>query len=244
LRTLGLCGPPSVRLLPCPPVSRKGDVLTPSPGAIPPLAELQAQLWVSRLVEHHLSKKDDDDEGIAKPPLAPPKFKRSRNAVEHYELDYALHPRGGYDFFVQKLGVDHEALAYQLALDMGSAPRASYVLRKHGWKVFFTWAMGPNFNTKFRLVGPWAVPEQAAEIMRTELFDVVKRTGGVVCKCLVKTPRGRPSLTRVVSLCHLYCLAPSRVWFLERVSYAWPVGGAGRWCAARGCIILGEPPAN
>ena len=219
-------------------------MLTPYLGAIPPLAELQAQLWVSRFVEHHLSKKNDDDEDIAKPLLAAPKFKRSRDAVKPYELDYALHPRGGYDFFAQKLGVDHEGLAYQLALDMGSAPRASHVLRKHGWKVFFTWAMGPNFNTKFRLVGPWAAPEQAAEIMRTELFDVVKRTGGVVCKCPVQTPRRCLWLTRVVSLCHLYSLAPSRVRFLERVSYAWPAGGEGRWCGVRCCIILGALPGK
>ncbi|KAK1828906.1 putative dimethylaniline monooxygenase [Podospora conica] len=151
----------------------------PSIGAIPPLAELQAQLWVSRLVEHHLSKKSSGEEGDVAP--RPLKLKRkNRAAVEPYELDYALHPRGGYDFFAQKLGVDHEALAYQLALDMGSAPKATHVLRKHGWKVFFTWAFGPNINPKFRLLGPWASPEQAAEIMRTELFDVVKRTGGGV----------------------------------------------------------------
>lgn len=176
-----MSGPRSVSRLPPPPYP-PCHTLIPHPGAIPPLAELQAQLFVSRLVEHHLSKKTLDEEEPATP-LVPLEFKRSRDALEPYELDYALHPRGGYDFFTQKLGVDHEGLAYQLALDMGAAPKATHVLRKHGWKVFFTWAMGPNFNTKFRLVGPWAAPEEAAEIMRTELFDVVKRTGGVVCKC-------------------------------------------------------------
>lgn len=185
-------------------------------------------------MEHHLSKKTLDDEETATP-LVPLKIKRSRDAVEPYELDYALHPRGGYDFFTQKLGVDHEGLAYQLALDMGSAPKASHVLRKHGWEVFFTWAMGPNFNTKFRLVGPWAAPEQAAEIMRTELFDVVKRTGGVVCKCLVETPRGRPWLTRgVFSLCHLYSLAPAHVRFHEYVPHVWRLVGRRSQCSARG----------
>ncbi|KAK7229147.1 hypothetical protein V2G26_001317 [Clonostachys chloroleuca] len=44
-----------------------------------------------------------------------------------------------------------------------------------GLKVCFTWAMGSNFNTKFRLVGPWKW-KGAAEIMEGELFDVVKRT--------------------------------------------------------------------
>ena len=149
------------------------DVL--APGAIPPLAELQAQLWVSRFVEYHLGKTNGELD-------APRQVRATHNAVKAYELDYALHPRGGYDFFKQKLGVDHESYALQLALDMGSAPKATHVLCKHGWKVFFTWAMGPNFNTKFRLVGPWAAPEQAAELMRTELFDVVKRTGGGVCE--------------------------------------------------------------
>ena len=140
-------------------------------GAIPPLAELQAQLWVSRFVEHWMLLKGKISARLT-----------SQDAVSHYELDYALHPRGGYDFFRDKRGVDHESYAFQLALDMGAAPTATHVLRRHGWKVFFTWAMGPNFNTKFRLVGPWAAPGEAAEIMRTELFNVVRRTGGFVCE--------------------------------------------------------------
>ncbi len=65
---------------------------------------------------------------------------------------------------------------------MGAAPTATHVLRAHGWKIFFTWAMGPNFNTKFRLIGPWADPKMAAGIMKGELFDVVRRTGGWVCE--------------------------------------------------------------
>jgi len=95
-----------------------------------------------------------------------------------------MHPRGTHDIFRTKHGVDHESYAYQLALDMGSAPKASYVLRRYGWRVFFTWAMGPNFNTKFRLVGPWADEETAARIMAGELFAVVSRSGGGVCKFL------------------------------------------------------------
>lgn len=60
---------------------------------------------------------------------------------------------------------------------MGSAPTISFVASK-GWKVLYTWAMGSNFNPKFRLVGPWKWGDGAAEIMATELFDVVKRSGG------------------------------------------------------------------
>lgn len=102
-------------------------------------------------------------------------------ALESYNLDYEIHPRGGYNFFNDKRAVDHESYAYQLALDMGSAPCITHVMSK-GWKVFFTWAMGANFNTKFRLVGPWKCEELAQEIMTTELFNVVRRSGGYVCK--------------------------------------------------------------
>ena len=63
---------------------------------------------------------------------------------------------------------------------MGSAPTFRQVCRE-GWKVAFTWAMGPNFNSKFRLVGPWRW-DGARDVMRKELWDVVKRSGGVVCK--------------------------------------------------------------
>lgn len=84
--------------------------------------------------------------------------------------------------FTDKRGVDHESYAYQLALDMGAAPTITHVMSR-GWKIFFTWAMGSNFNTKFRLVGPWKWEAGAEEIMRGELYNVVKRSGGFVCKC-------------------------------------------------------------
>lgn len=141
----------------------------PSIGAIPPLAELQAQFWVLRVLQHHF-------------PAQVPRV-RQADAVTSYEMDYKLHARAGVDLFARKRGVDHESYAYQLALDMGSAPTISYVFSR-GWKVFFTWAFGSNFNTKFRLVGPWKWADGAEEIMSHELFDVVKRSGGFVCKCL------------------------------------------------------------
>ncbi|PFH56939.1 hypothetical protein XA68_15739 [Ophiocordyceps unilateralis] len=137
----------------------------PAIGAIPPLAELQAQLWVLRLLQ-------------ARFPTVMPRGP-GRDALKTYELDYGLHPRCGYDFFASKGGVDHEAYAYQLALDMGAAPTATYVARK-GWRLFFTWAMGSNFNTKFRLVGPWRWEAGAEAVMRGELFAVVRRSGGML----------------------------------------------------------------
>lgn len=92
-----------------------------------------------------------------------------------------------HDFAKTKRAVDMESYAYQLALDMGAAPTWWYVWRKYGTQVFFTWAMGPNFTPKFRLVGPWSNAEaagQAASLMRKdgELGKVVRRTGGGVCE--------------------------------------------------------------
>ncbi|KAI5458174.1 hypothetical protein BGZ63DRAFT_514779 [Mariannaea sp. PMI_226] len=153
-------------------IYKEGDItvgfigfIRPSIGAIPPLAELQAQFWVLHLLQEQLPDK-----------LL---ISRDPNALEQYDLDYELHPRQGYDFFNTKRAVDHESYAYQLALDIGGAPKMTYMMGK-GWKIFFTWSMGSNFNTKFRLVGPWKWEQGAEEIMSNELFNVVKRSGGYV----------------------------------------------------------------
>lgn len=139
----------------------------PSIGAIPPLAEMQAQLWVLHLLEKH-----------HKTSTYMPKT-RDPNAVAAYEMDWQLKARAGYDMFVNKRGVDHESYAYQLALDIGSAPTMSHVWSL-GRDIFFTWAMGSNFNPKFRLVGPWKAPEVVEPIMAGELYNVVRRSGGAV----------------------------------------------------------------
>ncbi|KAK2016408.1 dimethylaniline monooxygenase [Colletotrichum eremochloae] len=152
---------------------RRSDVTTgfigfvrPGIGAIPPLAELQAQLWVLNLVRRQYPQQVPGQGAYA-------------NAVGHYEIDYALKARGGHDFFKTKHGVEQESYAYQLALDMGAAPTISFMARQ-GFRAFFTWAMGSNFNTKFRLVGPWKWEAGALTIMRSELFQVVSQTGGGV----------------------------------------------------------------
>jgi len=157
-----------------------------NPGAIPPLAELQAQLWVYRFLKHHHggnlirrnpSNRTSEEDG--EPPLDQ---HPDESVIEPYELDYALHARGTYNLFQTKHGVDHESYAYQLALDMGATPTFMHMVRKTNFRCLYTWAMGPNFNTKFRLVGPWAQPDVAIPIMQEELFGVVKRTGGLFCK--------------------------------------------------------------
>lgn len=66
--------------------------------------------------------------------------------------------------------------SYRLACDIGAAPSATQVL-SFGIKTFLTWALGPNFNTKFRLVGPWTW-DGAAAVMEGELWTVIRRRKG------------------------------------------------------------------
>ncbi|CAJ2508283.1 Uu.00g094690.m01.CDS01 [Anthostomella pinea] len=130
----------------------------PNLGAIPPLAELQAQLWVLNL--------------LAPVRVAGPLLPEDE---PHYRLVAPEGARVNY-------GVDHESYAYQLALDMGTAPsltevcRAGFEASEHGawWKLPLTWALGANFNTKFTLVGPWRW-DGAVEAMTGELWDTVAR---------------------------------------------------------------------
>ena len=60
-----------------------------------------------------------------------------------------------------------------MALDMGAAPSIVQVAG-FGITVLASWALGPNFNTKFRLVGPWRW-DGASKLMRGELWAVVRR---------------------------------------------------------------------
>jgi len=148
----------------------------PSFGAIPPLSELQAQLWVLNLVR------------------GPGSFSHLNPADEpQYRLKHATNSRIQY-------GVDHESYAYQLALDIGSAPSlmeviragwtypsASTVVAKNGktlkpvqgawYKLPLVWALGANFNAKFRMGGPWRW-DGAREVLVDELWDTVERRGG------------------------------------------------------------------
>ncbi|KAG7410312.1 Dimethylaniline monooxygenase [N-oxide-forming] 2 [Fusarium oxysporum f. sp. raphani] len=126
----------------------------PSLGAIPPLAEMQAQLWVLNLV-------------------APRKLPVLNPGDEiHYKLHSKSADRVTY-------GVDHESYAYQLALDMNSAPgivdiwritRTTQILTMHSMcRLLIIWAFGAHFNTKFRLVGPW-VWDGAIEVLVSDEF--------------------------------------------------------------------------
>ncbi|KAL7624906.1 hypothetical protein AAE478_004120 [Parahypoxylon ruwenzoriense] len=137
----------------------------PNLGAIPPLAEMQAQLWVLNLLA---------PERVAGRPLLP-------GDEPHYRLVSKENAR-------IRHGVDHESYTYQLALDMGSALAFGEVLwlgfrtpneggrgnNGYRWKLPLTWALGANFNTKFRLRGPWRW-DGAVEVITTELWDTVAR---------------------------------------------------------------------
>jgi len=120
----------------------------PSFGAIPPLAELQAQLWVMNLLKRLPT---------------PLKFE------DHYRLRPSPSSRIQY-------GVDHESYAYQLALDMGTAPSFSEIIAM-GWKMTLCWALSAQVNTKFRLIGPWRW-SGAQKIMETEIWETVTRRRG------------------------------------------------------------------
>ena len=147
----------------------------PNLGAIPPLAEMQAQLWVLRL--------------LAPERVAPAPFLSSATSTPEQRLrpedepHYRLTSRGGRAARV-RYGVDHESYAYQLALDVGAAPSllSGDVLRSRGrgrgrgwsWKLPLVCALGANFNTKFRLRGPWAW-DGAADVLEGELWETVAR---------------------------------------------------------------------
>ena len=120
----------------------------PSFGAIPPLAELQAQLWTLSLLS---------------------RLPATLTPQDHYKLHHPPGSRINY-------GVDHESYAYQLACDMGSAPSFTEVIRM-GWKVAVTWALSAQVNTKFRLVGPYKW-EGAKKVMEMEIWDTIARRRG------------------------------------------------------------------
>ncbi|KAJ2898042.1 Dimethylaniline monooxygenase [N-oxide-forming] 2 [Zalerion maritima] len=137
----------------------------PTIGAIPPLAEMQAMHWIQHLL-------------ASKVPVAMPP--RSPHAIEPYELDFCLKRRDGRDLWKNKRGIEGESYTYQLALDMGAAPSFTWALKNCGWKALWTWGMGPNFNPKFLLIGPWEKRKTGMEILGGELWGVTSRSGGGV----------------------------------------------------------------
>lgn len=153
----------------------------PSLGAIPPIAEMQAQVWIVSLVAADYFPR----------PLLSSTSTLGRGSGDDQESHYRLaHPSGSRI----KYGVDHESYVYQLALDMGSAIGIVDILwrglvercllgmgsgskgqTRGGWKLPLVWALGANYNAKFRLTGPWQWEGGAEEVMEGELWDVIRR---------------------------------------------------------------------
>lgn len=154
----------------------------PNLGAIPPLAEMQAQLWVLRLLApERIAAQSPSGTTM----MTTPEQRLRPDDEPHYRLIR----RGGRGARV-RYGVDHESYAYQLALDTGSAPslcgdvlpvvvssafsRSASGKRTWRWRLPLTWALGANFNTKFRLCGPWQW-DSAVDVLEGELWDTVAR---------------------------------------------------------------------
>ncbi|KAG6014634.1 hypothetical protein E4U43_006335 [Claviceps pusilla] len=130
----------------------------PSLGAIPPLAELQAQLWTTHLLAPH---------------------KIPRPLLPEHQGHYMLRAMPGARV---TCGVDHESYAYQLALDMDSAPGLCDILGHCSWrrigqscKLFLIWVFGAHVNTKFRLRGPWAWDGALALLTSDEIWRTITR---------------------------------------------------------------------
>ncbi|KAK5655316.1 hypothetical protein OQA88_5883 [Cercophora sp. LCS_1] len=130
--------------------------LRPNLGAIPPLAEMQAQLWVLNLLAPNQLPK----------PLHP-------KDESHFRL---WHPRNSRILY----GIDHESYVYQLGLDMGSVLGFWEVIgralrgNKHSWRLPIVWAFGSNLNARFRVKGPWKFPG-AEQVMTVEMWNTIMR---------------------------------------------------------------------
>ncbi|KAI2627662.1 FAD/NAD(P)-binding domain-containing protein [Hypoxylon sp. NC1633] len=137
----------------------------PGYGAIPPLAELQAQLWLL---------------GLA----APERVTQLRDEDDHH---FRLRSKQGQRI---RYGVDHETYAYQLALDIGAAPGLWDAVRA-GWsaarvrpgaglwyRIPVIWAAGAQLNAKFRIKGPYAW-DGAVHVLGGELWQTISRRHGM-----------------------------------------------------------------
>ncbi|KAN0063764.1 hypothetical protein ACQY0O_003814 [Thecaphora frezii] len=119
----------------------------PGVGAIPPIAEMQAQLWTL----------------VLRNKVAPP------TSTPHYYLLVKESAR-------IKYGVDYSSYVSQLARDMGTAPGLRQLLWEYGLKVTLIYCFCAAFPTLYRLVGPYRHPD-AKRIVETEIYDTIKRRG-------------------------------------------------------------------
>ncbi|TNY23645.1 dimethylaniline monooxygenase [Rhodotorula diobovata] len=121
----------------------------PGVGAIPPIAEQQSMWWTAFL------------QGKMQLPTDPP----------HYYLLSRPEARIQY-------GVDHSTYMSTLARDQGSAPSLWQLLREHGAFITLVYCFSASFTSHYRLLGPFR-SDTAPEVVRTEIWDTVKRRGWI-----------------------------------------------------------------
>ncbi|OAA35268.1 dimethylaniline monooxygenase [Cordyceps fumosorosea ARSEF 2679] len=112
---------------------------------------MQAQLWITHLFAKH-------------------KLPRALRPEDepHYQLRSVPGARIRY-------GVDHESYVYQLALDMDAAPGLADVMCLGSLRLLLIWTLGANFNTKFRLRGPWKWKGGYALLISDEFWTTISR---------------------------------------------------------------------
>lgn len=121
--------------------------LRPGVGAIPPMAEMQAQFFFLLSL------------GKIQVPTS----------EEHYHLLHGPNARIQY-------GVDYSGYMSTLARDMGSAPGLLELWREYGTFVTLVYCFGAAFPSFYRLVGPYKSPK-AEGVVREELWDTIRRRG-------------------------------------------------------------------
>ncbi|BGP22714.1 hypothetical protein JCM10295v2_001605 [Rhodotorula toruloides] len=121
----------------------------PGVGAIPPIAEMQSMWWTAYL------------KGWMRLPTDPP----------HYYLLASENAR-------IKHGVDHSTYQSTLARDMSASPSLWSLLTTHGPFVTLIYCFSAAFTSHYRLVGPFK-SATAPEVVKTEIWDTVKRRGWI-----------------------------------------------------------------
>ncbi|KAK4639942.1 LOW QUALITY PROTEIN: hypothetical protein QC761_700450 [Podospora bellae-mahoneyi] len=121
--------------------------LRPSLGAIPPLAEMQAQLWIlSIMVPERVPELRPEDE-------------------PHYRARIA-----GSDMVTIMRAIS--SIGYNSAVGFAEIVKRSWERRE--WRLAIAWALGVNVNPKFRSRGPWRCdgPER---LLETEVWETMCR---------------------------------------------------------------------
>lgn len=121
--------------------------LRPGVGAIPPMAEMQAQFFFL----------------LSQGKVGVP------TSAEHYHL---LHGPGARIQY----GVDYSGYMATLARDMGAAPGLLQLWREYGTFVTLVYCFGAAFPSFYRLTGPYR-SAKAEGVVREELWDTIRRRG-------------------------------------------------------------------